>query len=100
MNLENWRKDAHNLNAVVETTIKDKEILQRSMGFYLKQIFDYDEIDFSENFEKIRLYFDKDTPVKVADTDIDLSWEITTSFTDKFGFGVAIDVYPFRAGDG
>ena len=75
--------------------LEDRSMILTMITDHLKQFFDFDEIDFSENFDKITLKFRVTGAVIRADKikDLNMDWIIS-----PFGMGrysLIIDVYPF-----
>lgn len=98
MDIDSWKSEAENLNQVVSTMMKDRKFLKNYLSEYLKNFFDYDSIEFSENFHRVVLLFNVNhvslvTPKNIGK--LDMLWKIGTGFTDEYGTTINIVVYPF-----
>ena len=102
MDLENWKTDVQTHTETVKVALSDRRILQEYMSNYLKKFFDYDDIEFSQNFQKIKLLFNVNqystvTPKNIGE--LNLYWRIALGFTEELGTTIVIEVYPFREDD-
>ena len=96
-NLGKWRNAVDEHLSYVSQLSKDQEAIEDMMIEHINRFFNWDEIEFSENYRKIRLYFGREnSPVIPEDIgSLEMDWRVTTDFTDKLGTGVVIEIYPY-----
>ena len=82
------------LNDLVDDRLEIKELMEQ----HLKQFFDYDEITFADDFNKIIVKFQYGSdpvinPKKLQDLNMEMI--ISHEYSEKLGDGVIIELYPF-----
>ena len=77
---------------------KDKSMIQSIITDHLKQFFDFDEIDFSENFNRISLKYHKGCGAVIrADNikNLNMDWTVIPSIDNCANRIIVIEVFPF-----
>lgn len=82
----------------VSTVLNDKEIIRNMMIEHLSQFFDWDEIEFEQNFSSVTMIwkYQSDPIIRIDKIrDLGMDFIISHKFTHDLGDGVNITVYPF-----
>ena len=98
MNLENWRKAVDEHISIVDQTIRDRDVLKKSIEEHLGRFFDWDSIDYNRDFTVITLSWEKDVnPVIKSEniSDLGMDWIIKTGRDSRAFAIVEIEVYPW-----
>lgn len=93
-----WQDGVMEHSRMTQTLIKDRLALRELMTSHLKQFFDFDSIQYSQDFNRITLKWEYgNNPVINPEKLEELYMEFTISheFSDKLGEGIRIDLYPF-----
>ena len=96
--LKAWQDDVGIYNEAVDTIVRDKFTLKKSIEDHLNLFFDFDAISFNEVFTeiKIRWNYDKEPAIHPKDlVDLNMDFIITHEFDDRYGDGIVLKVYPF-----
>lgn len=98
MNLDDWRTDVNKHNEIMRTLVDDRLKIKEWMIDYLKQFFKFDEIQFTDCFEKIILKWSYEHNPMMNPKDLEdlgMSFVINHDYSDTLGHGVIIELYPF-----
>ena len=95
--LEMWKKGVSEHLDLVDQVINERVSLKTLFKEHLKEFFDFNEIDFSRNFDVITLKWEKDANpiIKSNISQLGMDWEITTGRDDSAFSVVEVIVYPF-----
>ena len=106
MNLEEfrtWQDGVCEHIRMLDQMVDDRKILKEIIEKHLKQFFDYDDIEYDREFNKITLKWDKGTsPVIKNDmiADLHMDWIIRADYDDNAFRVVVVEVYPFGLDEG
>ena len=94
--LKSWQDAVEIHSKTRRDYLEDRSMILTMITDHLKQFFDFDEIDFSENFDKITLKFRVTGAIIRADKikDLNMDW-IISPFSSMGRYALVIDVYPF-----
>lgn len=85
---------SNNLKNVVDDRAKLKELLEE----HLSQFFKWDKIVFDREFNRIKLYYKRDTGAVIKSenmSNLGMDWIVQPDYDDEAFKIIRIDVYPF-----
>lgn len=102
MNLEEyrqWQDDVMENSRMAQTIIHDKVVLKELMTSHLKEFFDFDDIEYTPDFNKIILKWNYTNDPIIYDPlklkDLNMGFIITHGYSSELGSGIRIELYPF-----
>lgn len=96
--MEMWKDGVFEHCQTVSTVMNDRKIIRKMMVDHLSQFFDWDDIEFDEEFNSITMLWKYGVdPVIRLDIirDLGMDFIISHKFHKDMGDGVTITVYPF-----
>ena len=103
MNLEGWKEDVRVNCHTLETLMKDRVTIRREMTNHLKNFFGFDEIEFTDDFNKITLKWGylHDPVIRQGSLEgLGMDFIITQTYDSKLGQSVVLELYPFGLPEG
>lgn len=98
MDIEMWKKTVQENTRDINSLVKDRIELKEIFETYLKEFFNFDEIDFSQNCDRISLKWRHNSTPNINKKSIDrldMDWAITTGFSDNLGMGIIVEIFPW-----
>lgn len=101
MNLEElriWQDSVMEHCQMMKSVMDDRRVIKNVMINHLKQFFEFDEIIFSNDFNKITLKwrYDNDpiiNPVELSK--LGMEFKVSNDYSESLGHGVILELYPF-----
>ena len=96
--LDTWKDSVREHSRMMATLVNDSLVIKKLMIDYLKQYFDFDEIQFSNDFTRISLKWSYEHEPFINPEELSclgMEFIITHDYSETLGHGVVIEVYPF-----
>lgn len=96
--LNSWREDVLHHRRILDTIARDRIVIKDVMIEFLQQFFDFDEIQFTNDFDKITMKwsYEHEPIIKPsALVDLGMDFIISHDYSETLGHGVIITIYPF-----
>lgn len=100
--LEKWKDDINYHRNALNDLMAERIRLKDEISIHIKEYFDFDNITFNSDFSKIILKFQYDTDPVIRDGSLDnlgLDFIISHDYSEEFGHGVVIELYPYGLSD-
>jgi len=95
---QEWQKGVKEHISHLNNTVEERKILKEILENHLKQFFNFDEIEYDREFQKILLKWDRiANPVIRNDNigNLGMDWIIRADYDDQAFRIVVIEIYPF-----
>lgn len=96
--LEMWKDGVFEHCHYLETLVNDRKTLKGLIEEHLKQFFDWDEIEYSKDFDVITMKWAHDAQPVIYNTkigELGMDWIIKAEYDDLAYRIVVIEIYPF-----
>ena len=103
MNIELWKEGVMENSYDLNTLLKDRVALKRAFEEYIRKFFDFQEIDFDSDFNKITIRWKWSNKVvfdPIVFKEFELDWCISIGYSDVLGQCLEVEIYPFGFEEG
>jgi len=86
----------------IRNDLEDRLALKEEITEHLRQFFEFEEIEFTHDMDCIKLKYKYGHDPVIRDKSLSklgMDFIITTTYSDKLGQGIVIELYPFGLGE-
>lgn len=98
MDIELWKEGVMENSHDINILIKDRYALKKAFEDYIRKFFDFEEIHFDTNLDKITIRWKWHNKVvfdPIVFKEFKLDWCITIGHSDMLGQCLEVEIYPF-----